>query len=159
MKIDFSDWLSGQMRKQGITQADLARLSGVTTGAISLILSGSRSVGTEAATSIAKALRLPPEIVFRAAGLLPPKPKDQADTEDLVYKFRLLDEARKAQLLDFIDYLLMKMETQPAAKTGEPMSDDEMVDAIKKIATRHGYSVQETDLAAMIKSSQKVKER
>jgi transcriptional regulator with XRE-family HTH domain len=68
---DFPGWLQAELKRQGMSQADLARESGLSTAAISRIMGGSRGVGAEACNAIAKALNLPPETVFRRAGLLP----------------------------------------------------------------------------------------
>jgi transcriptional regulator with XRE-family HTH domain len=84
-EIDFPQWLINQMDRKGITQADLSKLSGLSTAAISLILSSSRGAGTDACLAIAKALKLPPETVFRAAGLLPPAVKIDARKEMILH--------------------------------------------------------------------------
>lgn len=74
-KYNFSTWLSEQMDKRNLTQAELARLAGVTRSAINGVLTGTRGPGNDLCLAIARALRLPPETVFRAAGLLPPEPE------------------------------------------------------------------------------------
>ncbi len=68
--MNFTDWLTFEMRQRGWTQAELAIRSGVTPGAISHIFSGTRKPGIEMLRGIARALSLPNERVFRAAGAL-----------------------------------------------------------------------------------------
>jgi transcriptional regulator with XRE-family HTH domain len=68
----FSDWLLKELNARNMSQSDLARVAGLGSGTISNIVSGNRKVGQETLDKIARALRLPPEAVFRAAGLLPP---------------------------------------------------------------------------------------
>lgn len=52
-----------------MSAAQLSRLSGLSTSHISRIFSGDRGVGIETLQKFAKALHLPPEIVYKAAGI------------------------------------------------------------------------------------------
>lgn len=72
MKQSFADWLLNELQNREMSQADLARLSGITTAQISRIISGGRKPGDVALNGIARAFRMPPEKVFELAGLLPP---------------------------------------------------------------------------------------
>lgn len=69
----FNDWLLKQLQEKNWSQADLARSSGLTKSAISKYLSG-RVPDETALRKIARALKLPPELVFEKAGILPAKP-------------------------------------------------------------------------------------
>lgn len=91
---DFRDWLLRVLEERGISQSELARRAGLSRAAISDIVSGRRGIGKNAATSIARALKLPPEEVFRAAGILPPNPKDDPWVKDMMHK---LDQLHPAQ--------------------------------------------------------------
>lgn len=75
---NFSEWLKKQLKKSGMSQSELARAAGVTRAAINGIVTGARGPGTDLCNGIAKALKLPPEEVHRAAGLLPPAPAENA---------------------------------------------------------------------------------
>lgn len=71
--LDFADWLSQELKARNMTQAELARLSGVYRQVISTYINRKRSTPEpEILTAIARAFKLPPEDVFRAAGILPP---------------------------------------------------------------------------------------
>jgi transcriptional regulator with XRE-family HTH domain len=72
----FSEWLLLTLENKKWSQADLARAAKVSRSAISEVISGRRRVGKDLATSIADALKLPPEQVFREAGILPPENND-----------------------------------------------------------------------------------
>lgn len=141
-----------------MSQADIARRSGLSTSQISKFYNGQSFPSVDAILSLAKALKISPEEIFRNAADITTV-ENTPDEDELIYRYRQLSSYFKEQLLNFLDFLLTQKEAQPAGSKIPPMSENEMVDAIKKIATRHGYSVQETDLAAIIKSSQKVKER
>lgn len=71
---NFKTWLEGQLRERGWKPADLAKESGLSSAVISNILNGHRKVGEKTANAIAHGLKLPPDLVFEKAGLLPPKP-------------------------------------------------------------------------------------
>lgn len=68
--MDFTSWLQEEIDKRGWGQAELARRSDVTAGQISRLLRGTRQAGPELCISIAKALGLPREEVFRVRGWL-----------------------------------------------------------------------------------------
>lgn len=68
---DFAKWLKVQLRERRLTQADLARLSGLSPSQVSRIVKVESTPSQDALASIARALRIGPDEVFRAAGLLP----------------------------------------------------------------------------------------
>jgi transcriptional regulator with XRE-family HTH domain len=68
---NFGEWLKSELEKRKISQKELADLSGITPAQISRIISGTRGAGEQALVAIARALRIPPELVFQKAGLLP----------------------------------------------------------------------------------------
>lgn len=70
---NFGMWLLKELEKRNMSQSDLARACSITTAQISRIISGTRSAGKDSLTAIAHALRLPPDLVFEKAGILPPK--------------------------------------------------------------------------------------
>lgn len=69
----FSEWLLKELKDRDMTQADLSRIAGLGSGTISNIMIGNRKVGQDTLAKIAHALKLPPDLVFEKAGILPPK--------------------------------------------------------------------------------------
>ena len=67
----FGLWLLEELAKRDMSQSDLARACNITTAQISRIISGERNASTKSLTSIAQALKLPVDLVFEKAGLLP----------------------------------------------------------------------------------------
>ena len=68
METIFSDQLVQWLNERNMSQADLAKHTKISPAEISRIMSGERKTpGLETIVLIAKALRLAPEIVFRAA--------------------------------------------------------------------------------------------
>lgn len=99
---DFREWLNNEIKLRGFSLAELARLSGVSKGAISNILNGHRNPTAESLEGIAHALGLPAETVYRKAGLLPEGDFRQVAAEVLGYK---LDELTPNQLDELIEYI------------------------------------------------------
>lgn len=99
----FSSWLLQEMNKKDWTQADLARASGLTTAAISRYMTG-RIPEEESAKKIARAFKIPPEQVFRAAGILPPVKEKEQLIEIILHELDTLSPEDKADVIEFIEF-------------------------------------------------------
>ena len=97
---EFSSWIQKNLDQRGMTQADLARGSGLTSAAVSRIMDGSRGVGPDASRAIARALDLPEEEVFRQAGLLSPKNEDPPTLSEWIHYFLQADEEERDRMLE-----------------------------------------------------------
>jgi transcriptional regulator with XRE-family HTH domain len=73
-KESFSSWLYSELDKRSWSQSELARRAELAQPTISLVLSEQKNPGPEFCYGVARAFRLPAEVVFRRAGLLPPEP-------------------------------------------------------------------------------------
>lgn len=113
LAMKFSDWLLNWLNKKGWNQSELATRAGVTRTAISDVLSGRRNPGTDLCIAIARALNIPPETVFRAAGLLPPVPSDTEYQEEF---FHLLSQLSPQERQEILELLRFKAERQRNAK-------------------------------------------
>lgn len=100
--MDFADWLREQMKIRDWSQADLARASHISPTQIARILSRERNVGNDAIIAIARALQLPPEQVYRAAGILPPAPEINELIEQIIHETQTLPENDQQEILAFI---------------------------------------------------------
>lgn len=104
--IEFAEWLKKEMEKRGLRQVDLARRTGIGTGQISRILNMERGVGPESAVAIARALKIPPETVFRKAGLLPPAPDEPLDhtpkVREIVHLYEQLEDRDQDEVLAIV---------------------------------------------------------
>lgn len=69
------------MRARNMSPADLARATNKDQGIISRLLRGERQPRPETLADIARALKLSVDEVYRAAGLLPPRPDSNIDVE------------------------------------------------------------------------------
>lgn len=117
--ILFSEWLIEEMSKRGMSQADLARRTKLTTGGISNLVNQVRKPSPEALSAIAKAFDMQPEEVFRKAGLLPEKPPSDKLTDEAEFLLAQMPAHKRAQAINFIRYLAQQGEDDLAANTME----------------------------------------
>lgn len=75
----FVEYLDEELARRNWRPADLARAAGISTGSLSQIYSGTRNPGPDIANAIAVGLGVPPDVVFRKAGLLPEQPGPERD--------------------------------------------------------------------------------
>ena len=117
---DFARWLQEQLNTTGMTQAELARKSGVTRAAINGILTGIRGPGPDLCSAIASALGYSPEHVFRVAGLLPKV--DETTTEYEKWKDTLarLNPENRERLWRIMQVELEQQEKQERAAATRP---------------------------------------
>jgi len=107
----FNDWLLSELRKKEWDQADLARASGLTTAAISKYIGG-RVPNSEALQKIAHALKLPPELVFEKAGLLPPKSELSPKKRELMEKLQHSTDADAQFVIDMLEVAVKNRQRQ-----------------------------------------------
>jgi transcriptional regulator with XRE-family HTH domain len=98
----FPRWIEQELDKRGWRQSDLARRAGLSEATLSRILNGSRKAGPETCVGIAAALEVPPEHVFRIAGLLPPLPSPVEEEQEALGLFRSLDRQMRALALGIL---------------------------------------------------------
>lgn len=75
--VKFTAWLNNELKIRDWTQADLARKIRISESHISMMMAGKRGLSTRSFLAISKALKIPQNKVFGAAGLLPEKKSDQ----------------------------------------------------------------------------------
>jgi len=148
-KIDFAEWLRETIEARGWNQNKLAQVSGISAAQIGRIMSGERQAGPDACRAFADALGLPPEIVFRRAGLLPPV--DNAG-ERAAITAHLVDQLPVADQEAVIAFARQRLETakRAAAVRGElgkleaalnlidPNDTRAIMDVIEKWLLDHG---------------------
>ena len=110
METDFSAWLFTELKLRDWTQADLANKSGLSQGAISKVVNKQRKPGFDFCEGLSRALKLPVETIFEAAGLLPPIAKSTAQKEQLNYLYDHLKEVGQEDLISYAHFLLEKQE-------------------------------------------------
>lgn len=114
----FSEWLADELATRAMRPADLARKSGLSRSAISNYLKQQRNTPEpEALVAIARALRLPAETVYQAAGILPQPVERTELIAQLIKLFEQLPPADQDDILHYIDYKItrrIQQEKKPA---------------------------------------------
>lgn len=106
-QLDFAEWLEEEITKRAWRPADLARASGLYQSTVWKVLNRERLAGPEVCQALARALKLPAEVVYRKAGLLPELPapvQDEQLTTLYDYYKRLSHKARE----DAVEYMIFK---------------------------------------------------
>lgn len=112
MDKDFADWLVDELKKRDWSQADLARLAGVNRQVISTYINRQRSSpDPDVLNAIAHAFKIPPEIVFRAAGILPPAPDTTEVAEEMFHLFTQLPPGDQQEMLELLRFKVERKAT------------------------------------------------
>lgn len=105
MDNNFAEWLVFEINKREWSQSDLARSSGLSRQAISDYVNRKRNNPDEnALKAIAHAFKLPPETIFRAAGVLPPKLNLSITVEKANHLLSQLPEGEQEEILALIEF-------------------------------------------------------
>lgn len=110
--INFSQWLKSELDLRGWNQSELSRRSGISNPQISRLINMQSTPGDSACRAIAKALKLPAETVFRAAGLLPPTVQHSPIEDQIILLLRELPPEEQDEILE-----LLRFKTQRQTKT------------------------------------------
>lgn len=104
---NFALWLENELNAQGWSQADLARATGLHKGSISNVINGRRKPSVNFVLAVARALRVKPEEVYQAAGLLPakPAPHDDETINELIKLVQRLPEDKQQEVINYTRYL------------------------------------------------------
>jgi transcriptional regulator with XRE-family HTH domain len=89
---EFTEWVNEEVEKRSWSFRELGRRAGLSSGAISKVMTGAALPGWELCKRIAIALDVPPEYVFSLAGLLAPKPEETASLRNLLHVAAQLPE-------------------------------------------------------------------
>jgi transcriptional regulator with XRE-family HTH domain len=111
-KQKFSEWLEREIERRGLSQAELAREAKVTRAAINGVLTGARGPGKDLCLAIARAFKIPPEVVFQKAGLLPDRPEQDPTLDEINFKLSLLPKRDQEEALRYLNYLIEKSERE-----------------------------------------------
>jgi transcriptional regulator with XRE-family HTH domain len=101
--MSFINWLNQELKERRWQQKDLAEAAGVSDSTITLVLKGDRKPGADLCNGIARAFGIPPEEVFRMAGLLPALPEEDDElARQLVEKFKRLPIEKRREVLSYV---------------------------------------------------------
>jgi transcriptional regulator with XRE-family HTH domain len=112
-RIYFSEWLQAEMDKRGWSQSDLARYADLNRAVINKLLNGKSHPQPPTLEAISRALRMPIEITYRAAGLLPSTPDNDDAIEEALHVLKSIQSAqRKATAIALLKALINEEENE-----------------------------------------------
>lgn len=112
MEKTFIEWLEDELQERSWNGSELSRRSGMSQASVSMVLSGRRQAGNEFCDGVAKAFKMPPETVYRIAGLLPVKPNADEVVLEITHLSEKLDEANREDVRDYARLRLKKQERE-----------------------------------------------
>lgn len=101
----FDEWLHAKLNERGWKQADLARAANLDSAVISNLINKKRGPGKVTCQAIAHALRIPVEVVYREAELLPSELLADERSRVLYYQIMNLPDEPKEQAMEYIAFL------------------------------------------------------
>jgi transcriptional regulator with XRE-family HTH domain len=112
-RIYFSEWLQTEMDKRGWSQSDLARAADLNRAVINKLINGKSHPQPTTLEAISRALKIPVETTYRAAGLLPPNSDNDAMLEEAIYVLKNIRSAqRKATAVALLKALIAEEENE-----------------------------------------------
>jgi transcriptional regulator with XRE-family HTH domain len=119
-RIYFAEWLQAEMDKRGWSQSDLARFADLNRAVINKLLNGKSHPQPPTLESISRALKIPLETTYRAAGLLPTNPDNDDAMDEAIHIFRSIQSTqRRATALALLKALIMEEENEQRTDKGK----------------------------------------
>ena len=119
-KMYFSEWLQTEMDKRGWSQSDLARASDLNRAVINKLLNGKSRPQPATLEAISRALKIPIEITYRAAGLLPNNPDNDDAVEEAIHVLKSIQSSqRKATAIALLKALINEEENEQKTERGK----------------------------------------
>jgi transcriptional regulator with XRE-family HTH domain len=119
-KIYFSEWLQNEMDKRGWSQSDLARYADLNRAVINKLLNGKSHPQHPTLEAISRALKIPLETTYRAAGLLPINSDNDDAMEEAIHIFKSIQSTqRRATALALLKALINEEENEQRAEKGK----------------------------------------
>src|ERR1051325_2289653 len=119
-RFHFSEWLQAEMDKRGWSQSDLARYADLNRAVINKLLNGKSHPQPATLEAISRALKVPIEMTYRAAGLLPTNPDNDDAMDEAIHIFRSIQSTqRRATALALLKALIMEEENEQRTDKGK----------------------------------------
>ncbi len=93
--LRFSEWLQVELDRRGWSQSDCARSANLNRAVINKLLNGKSKPQPSTLVAIARALKIPAETIYRAAGLLPPNTDHDDSMQELMHIFKSIQSPRR----------------------------------------------------------------
>jgi transcriptional regulator with XRE-family HTH domain len=116
----FSEWLQAEMDKRGWSQSDLARCADLNRAVINKLLNGKSHPQPPTLEAISHALKIPIEMTYRAAGLLPANPENDDAVEEAIHVLKSIQSTqRKATAIALLKALINEEENEQRTEKGK----------------------------------------
>lgn len=106
MQDEFREWVIAETQKRGWSYRELSRRSGVASTTIMHILDQERNSSPNTVMAIAKVFRADPIRILELANIIPRRPADNVDTEELKRIYYQLDDGKRKALMDYARFML-----------------------------------------------------
>ena len=111
--LRFADWLQVEMEKRGWSQSDCARAADLNRAVINKLLNRKSRPQPFTLEAIARAFKIPIEMAYRAAGLLPPSADGDETVQELIHIFRSIQSPqRRATAINLLKTLVTEEENE-----------------------------------------------
>ena len=119
-KIQFPEWLQMEMDKRGWSQSDLARSADLNRAVINKLLNGKSHPQPATLEAISRALKIPIEVTYRAAGLLPTTPDNDDTLDEAIHVLRSIHSTqRKTTAIALLKALITEEEHEQRTEKGK----------------------------------------
>jgi DNA-binding XRE family transcriptional regulator len=143
----FADWLNNELQTRRMSQAELARLGGISRSSINRVAVPGNKPGWDVCYGIAKGFKLSPASVFIKADLITDVTSyDEERAENASYRFSLLSEIDQLEILELMEIKLRRAEllretnsVEAILKTIPPNAIDEVFALLDEYLKKHGY--------------------
>ncbi len=106
--MSFIDWVNEQIQSRGWSYNELARQCGVSSTAISKLMTGKSDISFDMCMNLSRAFKMPPVDVLVKASLLPKPHPDNEYVDYVVQRMRMLDLGEQEEIAEFVDYKYQK---------------------------------------------------
>jgi len=93
--LHFAEWLQAEMNKRGWSQSDCARSADLNRAVINKLLNGKSKPQPLTLVALARGFRIPVEVAYRAAGLLPPSVDGDEIIEEVIHTFKSIQSPQR----------------------------------------------------------------
>ena len=100
--MNITQWLIEEVNKRGWSFRELGRRAGLSSGAISKVITGVSLPRWEFCRKVALAFNVPAEKVYRLAGLLPPEPEETTNMREINHLFSQLSTEDQKRFIFFV---------------------------------------------------------
>jgi transcriptional regulator with XRE-family HTH domain len=115
--LRFAEWLQSELNKRGWSQSDCARAAELNRAVINKLLNGKSKPQPVTLVAIARAFKIPIEMAYRAAGLLPPTVDGDDSLEELIHVFRSIQSPqRRATAIMLVKALVTEEEHEESGE-------------------------------------------